>query len=301
MANIISTVNVNGVRAAAGKGMLAWLAATEADIVCVQETRATDEQTRAALAPALADGWCLAHAEPESKGRAGVAILSRREPDAVRIGFGSSEFGASGRYIEADFDAVTVASVYVHSGDAGTPRQDEKYRYMAELGAYLTARTGDFVVSGDWNIAHTERDLKNWKGNLKSAGFLPEERAWIDGLLAVGYVDVVRRLHPAVDGPYSWWSYRGRAFDNDTGWRIDAVFATQGIASRAITARVERAATYAERWSDHAPVTVQFAQKIGEPLSDSHVSPDQRSGDGHLWADPVEHDAEPFGVLELRR
>ncbi|WP_405167128.1 exodeoxyribonuclease III [Nocardia sp. NBC_01499] len=275
MAYIISTVNVNGVRAAAGKGMLAWLAATEADIVCVQETRATDEQTRAALAPALAEGWWLAQAEPESKGRAGVAILSRREPDAVRIGFGSSEFGASGRYLEADFGEVTVASVYVHSGEAGTTRQDEKYRYMAELGAYLTARTGEFVVSGDWNIAHTELDLKNWKGNRKSAGFLPEERAWIDELLAAGYVDVVRQLHPAVEGPYSWWSYRGRAFDNDTGWRIDAVYTTQDIAARAISARVERAASYDQRWSDHAPVTVEFAEKARQPLvCVSHLSPE---------------------------
>ncbi|NKY29280.1 exodeoxyribonuclease III [Nocardia gamkensis] len=262
----ISTVNVNGVRAAAGKGLLAWLAATEADVVCVQETRATDEQVRAALAPALDAGWQLSHAEPESKGRAGVGILSRRTPRAVRVGFGSSEFAAAGRYLEADFDDVTVASVYVHSGDAGTVRQDEKYRFMAELGAYLTARTGDFVVAGDWNIAHTERDLKNWKGNLKSAGFLPQERAWIDELLAAGYVDVVRHLHPGVDGPYSWWSYRGRAFDNDTGWRIDAVYTTADIASRAVSARVERAATYAERWSDHAPVTVEFAEKAYEPV-----------------------------------
>ncbi|MGO4615918.1 exodeoxyribonuclease III [Nocardia sp. 2YAB30] len=258
MPYIISTVNVNGVRAATGKGMLAWLTATEADIVCLQETRATDEQVRAALAPALDAGWWLSHAEPESKGRAGVGILSRRAPHAVRIGFGSSEFGASGRYLEADFDHVTVASVYVHSGEAGTVRQDEKYRFLAELGVYLAARTGDFVVSGDWNIAHTELDLKNWKGNRKSAGFLPEERTWIDELLAAGYVDVVRRLHPRVEGPYSWWSYRGRAFDNDTGWRIDYQLARGDLAARAKQAVVERAAAYDLRWSDHAPVTVQY-------------------------------------------
>ncbi|MGV9616061.1 exodeoxyribonuclease III [Nocardia xishanensis] len=258
MPYIISTVNVNGVRAATGKGMLDWLAATEADIVCLQETRATDEQTRAALAPALADGWWLAHAEPGSKGRAGVGILSRREPKAVRIGFGSAEFDASGRFLEAEFDEVTVACVYVHSGDAGTERQDEKYRFMAEFGAYLKTRTGDFVVSGDWNIAHTERDLKNWKGNLKSAGFLPEERAWIDELIAAGYVDVVRQLHPGVDGPYSWWSYRGRAFDNDSGWRIDLQLARGELPRRAKQAVVERAASYDQRWSDHAPVTVQY-------------------------------------------
>ncbi|MFC8046566.1 exodeoxyribonuclease III [Nocardia sp. NPDC057353] len=262
MAAIITTVNVNGVRAATGKGLLEWLAATEADIVCLQETRATDAQTRAALAPALRD-WHLANAEPGAKGRAGVAILSRQEPSAVRIGFGSAEFDGSGRYIEADFDGSTVASVYVPSGDAGTPRQDEKYRFLAELGAHLGARTGAMVVAGDWNIAHTERDLKAWKANRKSSGFLPEERAWIDELLANGWVDVVRALHPDVDGPYSWWSYRGRAYDNDTGWRIDALYATADIAVSAESARVERAATYAERWSDHAPVTVGFSALPG--------------------------------------
>lgn len=259
MFSIVSTVNVNGVRAATGKGMLDWLAATEADFVCLQETRATDQQTRAALAPALDAGWFLTNAEPGAKGRAGVAILSRRAPDAVRIGFGSTEFDASGRYVEATFDELTVASVYVHSGEAGTPRQDEKYRFTAEFGAYLKTRPArDFVVCGDWNIAHTERDLKNWKANRKSAGFLPEERAWIDELIAAGYVDVVRALHPEVDGPYTWWSYRGRAFDNDSGWRIDYHLARGELAGRAKQAVVERAPSYDQRWSDHAPVTVQY-------------------------------------------
>ncbi|GAA5042955.1 exodeoxyribonuclease III [Nocardia callitridis] len=262
-------MNVNGVRAATGKGMLAWLAATEADVVCLQETRATDEQTTKALAPALADGWWLTHAEPEAKGRAGVGILSRREPDSVRIGLGQSrefggiergsgEFDASGRYLEADFDGVTVASVYVPSGEVGTPRQDEKYRFMGEFGPYLKSRTGEFVVCGDWNIAHTELDLKNWRGNMKSAGFLPQERAWIDELLDAGYRDVVRELHPDEAGPYSWWSYRGRAFDNDAGWRIDYQMARGEIASRAKQAVVERADSYDQRWSDHAPVAVQY-------------------------------------------
>ncbi|MFC4374436.1 exodeoxyribonuclease III [Nocardia halotolerans] len=255
---ILSTVNVNGVRAASTKGLSEWLAATEADIVCLQETRATDAQTAKALAPALAAGWVLSHAEPESKGRAGVAILSRRAPDAVRIGFGSDEFAASGRYIEADFGEITVASVYVHSGEAGTPKQDEKYRFLAEFGPYLKSRTGEFVVSGDWNIAPAEVDLKNWKGNRKSSGFLPEERAWIADLLAAGYVDVVRALHPEVAGPYSWWSYRGRAFDNDSGWRIDYQLARGELTGRAKQAVVERAAAYDQRWSDHAPVTVQY-------------------------------------------
>lgn len=256
---ILSTVNVNGVRAAAGKGLLAWLGRTEADIVCLQETRAEDTQVAAALAPALEQGWQLAHAEPGSKGRAGVGVLSRRPMRSVRIGVEpDSEFAGTGRYLEVEFDEVTVASVYVHTGEADTPRQDEKYRFLDELAARMSTRTGSFVIAGDWNIAHTERDLKNWKGNLKKSGFLPAERAWLDRQLAAGYVDVVRELHPEGDGPFSWWSYRGRAFDNDTGWRIDYQLATPEAAERAKQAVVERAATYAERWSDHAPVTVQY-------------------------------------------
>ncbi|MGW6334115.1 exodeoxyribonuclease III [Nocardia rhamnosiphila] len=259
MPYILSTVNVNGVRAAAGKGLLAWLARTEADIVCLQETRADDAQVAAALAPALDDGWSLAHAEPGAKGRAGVGVLARRPMRAVRIGIEpDSEFAATGRYLEVEFDEVTVASVYVHTGEADTPRQDEKYRFLDELAARMSTRTDAFVIAGDWNIAHTERDLKNWKGNLKKSGFLPAERAWLDRQLAAGYVDVVRELHPEGDGPFSWWSYRGRAFDNDTGWRIDAVYATKDIASTVVSAMTEKAATYAERWSDHAPVTVGF-------------------------------------------
>ena len=258
---IISTINVNGIRAATGKtgkGMLEWLADTEADVICLQETRATDEQTRKALAPALAAGWHLTLAEPSAKGRAGVAIMSRREPRAVRIGFGSDEFDGLGRYVEAEFDELTVASVYVHTGEADTPMQDEKYRFLGELGTHLKAQTRDFVISGDWNIGHTELDIKNWKGNIKNSGFLPGERAWIDEMIAAGYVDVVRTLHPGVPGPYSWWSYRGRAFDTDAGWRIDYQLARGEVAGRAKQAVVERASDYHLRWSDHAPVTVQY-------------------------------------------
>ncbi|MEU6563144.1 exodeoxyribonuclease III [Nocardia nova] len=261
VSNIVSTVNVNGIRAATGKtgrGMLEWLAVTEADIICLQETRANDEQTHKALASALADGWYLSHAEPATKGRAGVGILSRREPRAVRIGFGSEEFDGLGRFIEAEFDDLTVASVYVHTGEADTPVQDEKYRFLDGLGTHLKARTGDYVICGDWNIAHTERDIKNWKGNIGKSGFLPGERAWLDDILASGYVDVVRELHPDVSGPYSWWSYRGRAYDTDAGWRIDYHLACGDIAGRAKQAVVERAPEYALRWSDHAPVTVQY-------------------------------------------
>jgi len=263
---VVSTVNVNGVRAAVRQrsarnlGLLAWLADTAADVVCLQETRADDEQLAKALAPAVADGWQVVSAEPHIKGRSGVAIMSRRPIDAVRL-LDSDEFGTHGRYLEADIAGVTVASVYVQTGEAGTPWQREKERFLATLAhrmAELRADGRDAVVCGDWNIAHTEADIKNSKGNLKKSGFLPEERQWVSDLLASGWVDVVRELHPGVAGPYSWWSWRGRAFDNDAGWRIDYHLATAPLAARAVSARVERAAEYALRWSDHAPVTVEY-------------------------------------------
>lgn len=264
--HIITTVNVNGVRAAARKGLIDWLAGSQADVVCLQETRASDKQLHETLAPALDQGWHVASAEPSAKGRNGVAVLSRRPADAVRIGFGDDEFADAGRYIEADFDALTVGSLYLPTGEAETPKQEQKERFMASFAAHLSASAEaavaagrDVLVCGDWNPAHTERDIKNWKGNVKKSGFLPGERDWVGALLAGGaWVDVVRELHPDVDGPYSWWSYRGKAFDTDAGWRIDYHLTTPGLAARAKEARVERAATYAERWSDHAPVTVQF-------------------------------------------
>ncbi|GGU33117.1 exodeoxyribonuclease III [Streptomyces lavendofoliae] len=261
---IVTSVNVNGLRAAAKKGFVEWLAATEADVVCLQEVRAEESQLPEAVrAP---EGWHTVHAPAAAKGRAGVAIYSRREPDAVRIGFGSSEFDATGRYVEADLPGVTVASLYLPSGEVGTERQDEKTRFMDEFLPYLkglreraAADGREVVVCGDWNIAHQEADLKNWKANRKSSGFLPEEREWLTRVFdEASYVDVVRALHPGQEGPYSWWSYRGRAFDNDAGWRIDLQVATPGLAARAAKAWVERAAAHGERWSDHAPVTAAY-------------------------------------------
>jgi exodeoxyribonuclease III len=261
---IVSTINVNGIRAAIKQrssenlGLLPWLASTAADVVCLQETRADDEQLSAALAPALSDGWHLASAAAEAKGRNGVAVLSRHPITAVRD-LGADEFALHGRYVEVDVADLTVASVYIQTGEAGTDRQLEKERFMAALAHRMSTLTErDAVVCGDWNIAHTENDIKNWKGNIKKSGFLPSERQWLTDLLATGWVDVVRVLHPDVPGPYSWWSWRGRAFDNDAGWRIDYQLATPGLAARAKAARVERAAAYALRWSDHAPVTVEY-------------------------------------------
>ena len=264
----VSTVNVNGVRAAATKGFVEWLAATGADVVCLQEVRARPEELPAAFRDEIErGGWHLAQAPCESaKGRSGVAVLSREAPESVRVGIGAAEFDDSGRYVEIDLPEATVASLYLPKGAAGTPKQEEKDRFLVAFAEHLAERREksaadgrEVLVCGDWNIAPAEADIRNWRGNLGSSGFLPHERAWMAELGAAGWADVVRALHPDVDGPYTWWSYRGRAFDNDAGWRIDHVLATPGLAARAELAAVERAATYDTRWSDHAPVTVRFA------------------------------------------
>lgn len=262
----VTSVNVNGLRAAAKKGFVEWLAETSADVLCLQEVRAEPGQLPEEVrAP---EGWHVVHAPAAAKGRAGVSLYTRREPDGVRTGFGSEEFDSSGRYVEADLPGVTVASLYLPSGEVGTERQDEKVRFMDEFLVYLkelreraAADGREVVVCGDWNIAHQEADLKNWRANKKNSGFLPEEREWLGRVLDAGdggYVDVVRALHPDAEGPYSWWSYRGRAFDNDSGWRIDYHVSTPGLAGKAVKGFVERAATHGERWSDHAPVTVVY-------------------------------------------
>jgi exodeoxyribonuclease-3 len=265
---IVSTINVNGIRAAVkhrsadNLGLLPWLAQTAADVVCLQETRADDEQLAQALAPALDDCWYLASAEPHLKGRNGVAVLSRHPFQAVRVGVGVDEFALHGRYLEVDIEDLTVASVYVQTGEAETPRQLEKERFMVALAkrmAELSDDSRDAVVCGDWNIAHTENDIKAWKANVKKSGFLPSERQWLGELLDAGWVDVVRHLHPDMAGPYSWWSWRGKAFDNDAGWRIDYQLANRRLAARTVAARVERPEAYALRWSDHAPVTVEYS------------------------------------------
>jgi len=269
---IVSTINVNGIRAAVRQrstenlGLLAWLKETTADVVCLQETRADDAQLADALTPALADGWHLASADPHIKGRNGVAVLSRHPITRVLIGPNADEFASHGRYLEVDTGDLTVASVYVPTGEADTDRQLEKERFMAAIAGRMAVLNAPgkrgAVVCGDWNIGHTESDIKAWKANQKKSGFLPAERQWVTDLLATGWVDVVRVMYPGVAGPYSWWSWRGKAFDNDAGWRIDYQLANALLAPRVLAAHVERPEAYALRWSDHAPVTVEYG--VGE-------------------------------------
>ncbi|GAB3678466.1 exodeoxyribonuclease III [Angustibacter aerolatus] len=263
----VVTANVNGVRAASRRGGLAWLSAQQPDVLCLQEVRADDAQLREVLDAGGFARWYVVHTESRTRGRAGVAVVTRAAPLAVRTGL-TRRTADAGRWAEADLDVrgrtVTVVSVYVPTGEAGTPRQDEKERFLRAMSRRMTELRRDpaalALVTGDLNVAHREADLRSWRGNLRSSGFLPSERAVLDRWLGPrgGWVDVPRALAGDRPGPYTWWSWRGRAFDDDTGWRIDHQLATRPLAALARRAEVGRAATYAERWSDHAAVVVDY-------------------------------------------
>jgi exodeoxyribonuclease-3 len=242
-----------------------WLLAQQPDVLCLQEVRASDTDLLKALADAGFGDWHVAHTEGSAKGRAGVAVASRPGHLGQRIGI-DDLFVDQGRWVEVDLETpagpVTVVSTYVHTGEAETERQVEKYAFLDAMSARMAraaAAAELMLVTGDLNVAHREADLKNWKGNLKKSGFLPDERAYLDGWFTDGaWVDVHRAFAGEGPGPYTWWSWRGKAFDNDAGWRIDYQIASRALAERATAASVGRAPTYAERWSDHAPVIVDF-------------------------------------------
>jgi exodeoxyribonuclease-3 len=253
----VVSLNLNGLRSAAKKGVLEWLPSLDADVVCVQEVRMQEHQlTEPMRHPAgLHPVWHFA----ERPGYSGVGVWSRRPPDRVRTGLGWDEADAEGRLLQADFGRTSIVSLYLPSGSSSEERQAFKYRYMDRLGEWLDrarASRRHVLVCGDWNIAHREIDLKNWRGNQKNSGFLPEERAWMEQLFGErGWADVHRRLAPEATGEaYTWWSNRGRAFENNTGWRIDYQVATPGLAARAHAAVVHRL----PRFSDHAPLVVDY-------------------------------------------
>ena len=272
----IASVNVNGIRAATRKGMIEWLDAADIDVLALQEVRATLDEVHAVL-----PGWELVNDEALAKGRAGVAIATRMPAVDVRRVLGPEPLDSAGRWIEADFDIdgekLTVVSAYVHTGEAETPRQDAKWAFLDAMERRmpeLEQASPLALVMGDLNVGHRELDIRNWKGNIKKAGFLPRERAYFDRFLGpagepvtgvdgstgpgLGWVDVGRVAHPDVDGPYTWWSMRGRAFDNDSGWRIDYHLATRGLAQRATNYQVVRAPSWDTRWSDHSPVVADY-------------------------------------------
>lgn len=251
----IISLNLNGLRSAADKGFFEWLAQQNADFVCLQELKAqAADMTVQMLAPPGYQGYFH---YAEKKGYSGVGIYTRRKPDAVIEGLGLPEFDCEGRYIETQFGNLSIVSVYLPSGSSGDERQAVKFRFMAAFLPHLrelSASKRELVICGDWNIAHKELDLKNWRGNRKNSGFLPEERAWLTEVFdESGFVDVFRKLHPQLEA-YTWWSNRGRARENNVGWRIDYQVATPGLAARA-----EAASIYtAQRFSDHAPLIVDY-------------------------------------------
>ena len=265
----VVTVNVNGIRAAARRGGMDWLHQIKADVICLQEVRATHAQLHEVLSQSPLQSFHVVHAPAPQLGRAGVAILTKDEPLDQRERSGVDGLDNSGRWVEADvaspWGPITVASVYVHTGEADSPKQLEKYAFLDVMDTRLktlrtraTRRKGHVIVCGDFNVAHREIDIKNWRGNLTSAGFLPQERAYLDRWFQRDWIDLGRSLGGPGPGPYTWWSWRGRGFDSDGGWRIDYVLSTVALAERAKNAVVGKAPTYAERWSDHAPLTVTF-------------------------------------------
>ncbi len=256
----LTSLNLNGIRSAASKGLEPWLDQHQPDCICVQEIKAQhgDVLGRFEILAGMQGYFQFA----EKKGYAGVGVYTRHEPSDVVIGFSSPEFDAEGRYVELRFDTprtkLSIISAYFPSGSSSEERQEAKFRFLAEFYPHLVALKGqrDFVLCGDVNIAHKEIDLKNWKSNQKNSGFLPEERAWMTQLLdEAGLVDVYRTLQPtATDTAYTWWSARGQAYANNVGWRLDYHLATPNVAQFA-----RREAIYkAQKFSDHAPITIEY-------------------------------------------
>ncbi len=256
----LTSLNLNGIRSATSKGLEEWLLQTKPDCICVQEVKAqhTDVAGKFEALAGLKGHFHFA----EKKGYSGVAVYTRHEPSEVVVGYGSTEFDAEGRYVELRFDTPTqkrsIISAYFPSGSSGEDRQQAKFRFLAEFYPHLQRTQADreFVLCGDINIAHQEIDLKNWKGNRKNSGFLPEERAWMTQLLSDGgLVDVYRQLHPdTTDACYTWWSNRGQAYANNVGWRLDYHLATPALAAGARSVGIFKE----QKFSDHAPVTVEY-------------------------------------------
>jgi len=251
----IVSLNLNGLRSAQRKGVAQWLESHRPDVLCVQEIKAQEADLDETLRELSGARGHFHFAQ--KKGYSGVGLYSHKTPQAVRTGFGSEEFDAEGRYVEADFGNLTVISVYVPSGSASPERQQAKFRFIESFEAHLRdlkSSGREIVLCGDWNVAHQAIDLKNWKSNQKNSGFLPEERAWLTRIFdEIGFVDVFRRLDPRPE-QYTWWSARGQAWTNNVGWRLDYQIATPVLAALAKTASIHTAS----RFSDHAPLTIDY-------------------------------------------
>lgn len=259
----IITCNTNGIRAAQKKGFFEWLAEQNADVVCIQETKAQESQLiDDAFYPA---GYFCYYFDAEKKGYSGTALFCKREPKKITRGLGFNVCDSEGRWLKADFENISVASLYLPSGSSGEEKQLRKYEFLdkflpilKEFEAQSQAGNGDVVIAADWNICHQEIDLKNFKANKKNSGFLPEERKWMDDLLnKEGYTDSYRELYPDKH-QYTWWSNRGQAYTNNVGWRLDYLLVTSGLKGKAAAASVYKE----EKFSDHAPLIMDFNADI---------------------------------------
>lgn len=255
----IITINTNGIRAAARKGFFPWLAKQNADVVCIQETKAQIHQLQDSIFHP--DGYHCYYFDAEKKGYSGTAVYSKQKPHKVINGFGLPEADNEGRYLEVQFNNIAVVSLYLPSGSSGDERQAVKYRVMHAFASHLKKcrdSEREYVICGDWNIAHTEADIRNWKGNKKNSGFLPEERAWLDKLFGEEqFVDAFRERAQA-EHEYTWWSNRGQAWANNVGWRIDYHVTTPGLKGKVLDTAIYKA----ERFSDHAPLTIDYDYSI---------------------------------------
>ncbi len=251
----IITLNVNGIRSAARKGFYTWLADEDADIVCLQETKAQVHQLNDPLF--RPPGYHAHFYDASKKGYSGVALYSRIQPEVVRCGLGWEDFDAEARYLRADYDAMSVVSLYLPSGSSSPERQAAKFEFMDRFAPVLEqlGRTGkECLICGDWNIAHREIDLKNWRANRNNSGFLPEERAWLDWVFGdAGFIDAFRCVNTETD-QYTWWSNRGQAWAKNVGWRIDYQVVTPGLATAARSALIYKE----QRFSDHAPLIMHY-------------------------------------------
>lgn len=256
----LTSLNLNGIRSATSKGLEPWLVKTAPDCICVQEVKAQSQDVLGRF-DTLADLRGYFHFA-QKKGYSGVGVYTRHEPSEIVVGYGSAEFDVEGRYVELRFDTPaakrSIVSCYFPSGSSGEDRQQAKFRFLAEFYPHLIRLKAEreFILCGDVNIAHQEIDLKNWKGNRKNSGFLPEERAWITEVFdRLGFVDVYRKLYPDHTGEaYTWWSNRGQAYAKNVGWRLDYHLATESLAQGARSVQIYKG----EKFSDHAPITVEY-------------------------------------------
>lgn len=259
----VISFNANGIRSAEKKGFFRWLSTQKADLVCVQETKAQIKQLESEVFHPK--GFHSFYFDAQKPGYSGVALYASKPPKRIHQGFlavdkgqpGWEEFDREGRYLELEFDGLSVASLYAPSGSSGDVRQQAKFRFLDLFMPYLERikrKRREYIICGDWNIAHKEIDLKNWRGNRKNSGFLPQERAWLDQLFEqVGFVDAFRVMEQPPD-QYTWWSNRGQAYAKNVGWRIDYHVVTPKLGKR-----VKKTSIYKdERFSDHAPLIIDY-------------------------------------------